>query len=168
RERWLASPSVRAYERGGIDIQNFCQSFIQEWQLAISPTQFGERFSSFPKGPYPGVEPLLAELRKSYTVAFLSNCNDLHWAKLLPVLGWAHHAFSSHIMQAVKPDTASFQFVAKELNVSFNEIVFFDDSATNVRAANALGIPAHRTDGFAELATVLERLGFISNGCSRV
>lgn len=158
RERWLASPSVRRYERGEIETQNFCHSFVQEWELDITPAQFAERFSGFPKGPFRGVEALLNTLRARYRIAFLSNCNDLHWKRLAYVLDWADYAFSSHLIEAVKPDRASFEYVARTFDVDFEEIVFFDDSTTNVRAASDLGIRAYRTDGFDQLMDVIKAL----------
>lgn len=158
RERWLASPSVRSYERGEIETLRFCRAFLQEWQLDITPALFEERFSDFPKGPFEGVNALLANLRNRYTIAFLSNCNDLHWTRLAGVLDWADYAFSSHLIKAVKPDRASFEYVARSLDVEFEQIAFFDDSATNVRAANGLGMRAYQTVGFDELTKVITQL----------
>lgn len=159
RERWLASPAVRSYERGDIGSQNFCELFVEEWQLGITPALFAERFSIFAKGPFDGVKALLDELRKGYRIALLSNCNDLHWKRLAAVLDWADDAFSSHLIKAVKPDRASFEYVARALGVDFEEIIFFDDSATNVRAASDLGIRAYQTDGFDQLKQVVKTLG---------
>jgi HAD superfamily hydrolase (TIGR01509 family) len=158
KNRWLNSPSVRCYERGLIDTDTFCQDFVAEWDLAISAREFGERFSAWPKGLFPGARELLDQLRANFTVAFLSNCNDLHWRRLAPITELADKAFSSHLLGTVKPDSACFEKVAENLDVELTDIVFFDDSVANVEAAKLLGMMAHHTDGFEELCSTLANL----------
>lgn len=157
-DKWLSSPSALSYGRGEIDSRQFCESFVEEWQLSISADEFAARFAQWPNGAFAGAENLLRKLRQKYLIAFLSNCNDLHWQRLAPILSWADHAFSSHLIGALKPDKKSFQHVADALGASFSQFIFFDDSLANVRAASDLGLVAYRTDGFAELLDVVESL----------
>ena len=44
-----------------------------------------------------------------------------------------------------------FEHALRELGVTANEVVFFDDTPVNVEAAQALGIRAYHTRGVEEL-----------------
>ena len=89
QDRWLHSPAVQRYERGEIDADQFATDFISEWSLSLSPAQFIETFAAWPRGFFPGAVELLADLRKRHTIAFLSNCNAIHWERLAHVLDHA-------------------------------------------------------------------------------
>ena len=158
QDRWLHSPAVQYYERGEIDADTFAADFVDEWALSSSPAQFLEAFATWPRGFFPGAVELLADLRKRHTIAFLSNCNAIHWERLAHVLDHADHAFSSHEVRAVKPEPAIFRHVAETLGCASEEITFFDDSATNARAAIAAGMRAYHTMGFDALRRTIESL----------
>ena len=127
RARWLASPSVRALERGDIDCAEFGARFVQEWGLALAPGAFLERFAGWPRGACPGAEDLVADLRERGPVGCLSNSNALHWERLAPILGWFDHAVSSHQLGVVKPDAAAFLAALERVGAQPRETLFFDD-----------------------------------------
>ena len=158
-DRWLDSPAVRDFERGLMVSEDFAAAFAGEWDLAISPEQFLTAFAAWPKGPYPGALDLLERLRTNFTIAFLSNCNEIHWRRLDYVIGYADLAFSSHHFGVVKPDTEIFERVIRELDCPPEHVCFFDDSIKNVKAARAIGMNAHQTIGFDALADTISSLG---------
>jgi putative hydrolase of the HAD superfamily len=151
QDRWLSSEAVRSFERGEIGAETFAGRFIAEWGMRLSRSDFIERFARWPKGPYEGALELLAGLRRRHLVACLTNCNELHWARLTPVLAQMDRAFSSHLCGLVKPDEAAFRHVVSALGCDPGEIVFFDDSARNVEAARGVGMAAYRVAGFGPL-----------------
>jgi putative hydrolase of the HAD superfamily len=158
-DRWLASESVRRFERGEIDQATFGEAFVEEWGLRIAPATFLDAFATWPRSPYPGAVDLLSRLRGRATVAILSNCNALHWERLSGLLAHTDAAFSSHLLGLVKPDQAIFRTVADRLACPPGSICFFDDSATNVRAAQSAGMQAHQTVGLESLAATVRSLG---------
>ena len=102
-------------------------------------------------------KPLLAyvreELKPHYKIGLLSNANKDSVERCVPAADLA-------IMDAVivsgevgymKPDPEIFELTAKELGVSYSEMIFIDDLQDYVDAAIALGIHAIRY-------TSLERL----------
>ena len=159
QKRWLNSPAVQRFERGEIEPGEFAERFVNEWALGISPAEFLEAFAAWPRGMYPGAAETLGRLRRRHTIALLSNCNVVHWARMQPVLAHADHAFSSHECGLVKPDPAIFHHVVATLGCAAQDVTFFDDSAANVSAARELGMQARHTVGFDALKQAVFELG---------
>jgi putative hydrolase of the HAD superfamily len=155
---WLSSPSVREFETGLMDADNFALRLLAEFQLSISPAQFIAEFTAWPKGLYPGTIDLLQALGQQYTVACLTNTNALHWPRICDEMGLQPHFamhFASHLIGLLKPDRAIFQHIIDRLGYAPERILFLDDTALNVESARSLGISAYHVAG---LAAVIERL----------
>jgi HAD superfamily hydrolase (TIGR01509 family) len=161
RERWLQSPAVRSFELGRVSPAVFASQFLNEWQLPLTPQAFLKDFGTWVKGPYDGAEELIAHLRTEHHVSCLSNCNEVHWTKMAPLLGCFDSAFSSHLLGAIKPDQGAFERVMNELHVVPGQLWFFDDSLSNVQATERLGIRAFLVRGIADTQSVLRSEGLI-------
>jgi putative hydrolase of the HAD superfamily len=153
---WLANPVARAFELGRCTPADFSHSIVREFRLSMAPDDFLSAFATWPKGFYPGVEALLAELRQSHTVCCLSNSNEVHWTNA--PIGHFDHAFSSHLIGCIKPDRDAFDHVLSTLGATPGDVHFFDDAPVNVEAARACGLHAHHTPGFTALQTKLHDL----------
>ena len=156
-ERWLASPAVQRFERGHMHAGEFADAFIEEWNLQVSREEFLADFSTWVIGYYPGVEELLKSLRSTYKMVCLSNANEIHWPHCKRIEGHFDRMFASHQTGFVKPDRETFEFVLSELGEKPENIYFFDDLASNVEAARALGINAFQVNGFSELQQILRK-----------
>ena len=161
RDRWLGSPAVRSFELGQVSPNAFARLFTEEWQIPLPMDDFIAQLASWVKDPYPGVRELLRDLRRGYHVSCLSNCNELHWAALTPMLGWFNSAFSSHLLGEIKPDALAFEAVLAKLGVEPDRTFYVDDSRTNVEAAQRVGITAHVVHGFDELCSRLRDEGIL-------
>ena len=159
RARWADSPAVHQFECGQIAADEFAAAFVAEWRLPIAPAAFLERFAAWPRGLYPGAEALLLGLRRRYRIAYLSNCNAVHWGGFGGLLQHADDAFSSHLWGVMKPDPAIFAMAVDALGGDPSVICFFDDAPRNVEAARTIGMKAHLTAGFAALEATLRSLG---------
>lgn len=163
-QRWLASPSVRRFEKGQSPAQAFAEQVVSEFALPLSPTKFLEFFKRWPKGLYEGVEPLLQSLPDTYRLACLSNTNEVHWPRMRDQFGLGRlldRAFVSYEIGMVKPDPQTFQHVIHMLDCAPETIAFFDDNAVNVQGAAEHGINAYLTRGPADLSTKLATLGIL-------
>jgi glucose-1-phosphatase len=161
KARWLASPAVRSFEIGASTPEEFASAFIAEWPLAISPTDFVEEFSGWPKGLYPGASELLAQLRAVSRVACLSNSNAIHWARFD---GFREHfdvSLSSHLLGAVKPDDTCFERALTACDAKSGQTAYFDDAEPNVVAASRLGIRAFLVDGVDDVRRVIREQGWL-------
>jgi putative hydrolase of the HAD superfamily len=103
-----------------------------------------------------GVAELVERLaRVGYRTACLSNTNHAHWAVLRSgdrerppsaVVSRLAHRLASHELGRAKPDDEVYRLAEESLNAGPGEIVFFDDTEENVRAARHRGWAAHLID----------------------
>ena len=99
----------------------------------------------------PKIEPLLAELQALPAVELHVLSNYGPWWTLieeeLALSRYVPWTFVSCETGARKPERAAFQIALDRLGVAPDEVVFVDDSQTNVDAAAALGMRAVRATG---------------------
>lgn len=127
--------------------------------------------------PVPGVEAMLADLRKRYRLGLLTNGPVVAQRSKLEALGWTD-AFDAALvtgeLAAGKPEPAAFESLLAELGTDASATVFVGNDVTaDVQGAVAAGIdavqvcypggPARDPDAFAhverdELAAELPRL----------
>ena len=160
--RWLGSPAVRGYETGRTDRHAFADAIVAEFGLPVARDAFLAEFAWWPKTLHPGARDLLAALAPRYTLASLSNTNELHWDRFerdwsLPAM--FHHNFPSYAVGKLKPDAEYFEHVLDALGVDAANALFVDDNRINVDAARAVGLQARHVQGFDELAPALAEAG---------
>lgn len=107
---------------------------------------------------------LIRELRASgYATALLTN-HDLQLEAQLCELGLDNlfdHVLISAKTGVMKPDPTAYRMALRALNVAPEQVVFVDDSLSNIRAAQPLGIHTilyrAETDVREELAAILKK-----------
>ena len=160
-ERWLCAPSVRAFERGDINIGSFAARVVAEAGLPYDAGEFIERFMAWPRGLYAGTTALLGSIPGNVQRVLLSNTNPEHWhetglaAQLTPCLDRVFLSFETGLL---KPDAAAFRHVLDSIGCSAEEVALFDDNPLNVDAARQLGCHAVRTRGLDELQQAVDRI----------
>ncbi len=162
---WLASPAVRAFERGRIEAADFGRRAVDEMSLAVTEQEFLEAFTAWPRRAIPGVGTLLARLLPGLRRATLSNTNSLHWPRIVGEMGigplFEHH-FPSHETGRIKPDAEAFLHVAESLALTPSRILFLDDVVQNVEAAREAGLQAQQAVGVSETERLLGERGLLS------
>lgn len=163
--KWLASPTVRNFERGGLSADEFGRDLVVELGLAMTGDELLDRFSRFPAGLYPGAEDLVAAVVDRVDVGVLSNTNALHWdtqidADRLKAMFPRPHL--SYEIGLVKPDREVFDHVAADLGAAPDRILFIDDNRINVDGAIAAGWRAEVAKGPEAAAEVLRRYEIIN------
>lgn len=159
---WFTSETAVLFEKGQIDAQSFAQRLKVDLNIKATNEEVIEQFTKWPIGLFGEVTELLESLKSEYTLALLSNSNQLHWPRLMEEFGLAKyfdHIFASHHMNMAKPDLEIFEAVIEGLNVKPNEILFFDDNLNNVEASKKVGINAYRVSGVQQVSNVLESVG---------
>lgn len=155
-ETWLANPVARRFELGQCDPETFARDIVQAFALPLTPAGFIEQFARWPRGFSSEVLALLASLRTRYRIGCLSNSNVVHWHDGLTAP--FDFAYSSHLIGRIKPDAAAYLHVLEREGLAASDVCYFDDSASNVSAARALGLDAHQTVGAAALRSRLAQL----------
>ena len=165
-EVWLNSPSVRSFEKGHYNAEQFAISLIKEMGLPVGMTEFIDRFTYWPSGLFPGVSELINKLKKHKTLACFSNSNELHWPRLMQDMGiekmFKYH-FASHIIGKLKPDKESFEHVLKILDCYPSSVLFFDDNELNVSMAKEIGMIAYKVKGPKQIDTILTDGGILDS-----
>ena len=149
---WKRSEAVRLFESGSIDSDEFVQLFIAEAGLQVKHDEFIAHFMKWPARLFPGVEKMLQELAQSYRLAALSNSNALHWPMVMQDMRLQEYipdCFSSHQIQAMKPDRKAFDTVLDRMDVRPEEVLFLDDLQVSIDMATELGMQAVKVTGTA-------------------
>jgi len=158
---WLSSPSVVAHETGKISMEKFAAGVVADLHLPIAPDAFLQDFCAWPGAVKPGTFELLDAIPDRYRVAALSNTSAAHWDRI-KTMGLARRferTYLSHETGCLKPGHEAFWFALNDMGLSPADVVFLDDSASNVHAARALGIHAHLARDPQEAMAVLEEYG---------
>ena len=161
-DRWLHSPSVREYECGAIDTDEFAERIVREAELDYDATEFIARFRRWPQGVFAGIPELIAGIPRHFTRALMSNTNALHWEDARRDSMFADgfdRVYLSFETGLLKPDDDAFMHICDDLDCEPADIAFFDDSRGNIEAATRLGIRASVTAGPVELTAALAGLG---------
>ena len=160
---WMTSPSVVAHETGKIDATEFAAGVVADLGLPITPAAFLEDFRRWPGELQPGALELLDSIPPHYRVAALSNISATHWNRIA-VTGLParfERTFLSHEIGHLKPSPQSFLHALDGLGLIASDVLFIDDSQMNVRAATALGMPAHLARHPGEARSVLVDYGLV-------
>lgn len=137
------------FERGEITPAQVCDALYKDSGVRLSETAFQKAWESYLTDvPKERLEMLL-RLKKKYRLALLSNTNSIHWHmaierffryKGLTVEDFFSDIFLSFEMGIEKPSPIIFEKVIDALGVPASQIVFFDDSIINCKAAEACGM----------------------------
>ena len=109
---------------------------------------------------------LLPRIRANVRSAVLTNNNLLvqrHFSSLYPKVASSvgNLAFVSAEFGARKPDPEVYRLCVSRLGVEPGAALFVDDSADNVKGAQAAGLDAYHTVDTADLAAELDRYGLL-------
>ncbi len=163
-ERFSSSDVANAYEVGKCDDATFMRAAIELFELDLTPDAFQAHWNSWVHPPYPGTLQALGSLRSEFTIACLSNTNASHWAHLKTLID-PDKVFdlpmASHLIRSAKPNPECFEIALSKLDLPADQVWFFDDSAGNVRAANAMGIKAFQVDPKTGVIPTLKDLGLL-------
>jgi putative hydrolase of the HAD superfamily len=149
-ERWIRAEAVREFESGNATFEQFASRIVIEAALPYGEEEFLKRFHAWPLRLYPDVTGLLDRLSEQYLCAVLSNTNAVHWGRK-DIAGVLQSRFDklflSYETGILKPDREAFDQVVEHYGCAPGEILFIDDTPSNVTAARNLGICAHLASG---------------------
>jgi glucose-1-phosphatase len=163
RSRFEADPAFARYELGQLGDSEYIESLRRTLHLDISDRTLLQGWLDVLLGPVPGVEILLENASAQFPLYALSNSNPSHWrvcsARYPAVLGFFDDVFVSFQLGVRKPDPRAYTYALDHISCRPSEVLFFDNSVVNVRAARDLGMPAMLVRSVTALARQIERLG---------
>jgi putative hydrolase of the HAD superfamily len=161
--RFVREESYRHHEVGQIEDAAYFQSLRDALGIGISDAQFLEGWNAIFAGEMPGIAPLLKRAAARLPLYAFSNTNRPHVEHFTKayadVLGHFREVFLSSTIGLRKPDAAAYDHVVKAIGVPAERIVFFDDSADNIKGARASGLMAVHVTSPDDVAKTLAALG---------
>ncbi len=121
-------------------------------KLDLQPNQFDALFASWLIGPFAGAVELVQSLKQQFRVGCSSNTNEIHIEKLngqCTLLSEFHDQFLSYEIGFLKPNIEAYKYVIEAWCVDAKNVLFLDDNADNVHAAQEVGMSAIQTEGLS-------------------
>ena len=140
--------AVRAIAALGIDMP--LDEFTQIYDSVLIPSE-----SMF---------PLVARIAENHRIALVSNTSEPHWKsaeRFLPFSSDLDPVVVSYDVRSMKPEQAFYDSLLTKSNVRREEILFIDDLAVNIQAAQDFGMIGHQFTSQVTLEKALAELGVI-------
>lgn len=141
----LNDPSLAAYECGQLSTEEF----LEYWQARFpthTPAQLIAAWNAMLLGPLPEASVVLERLSLRFSMALLSNTNDLHLKHVEPAIAawkpYFQEVFFSNRIGRRKPDPETYRYVLERLGWAPEHTLFIDDSPANIAGARAAGLRA--------------------------
>ncbi len=161
--KFEADTVYQRHERGEISAAQFFEHQREQYSLALSDAQFLDGWNAIFGTEIAGIEPLI---RRAVSIApcyVFSNTNAAHQAYWEPMLADTlkhfERIFVSNQIGERKPDASAFLTVCREIGVTPDEALFFDDTQENLDGAQAVGLPAVKVTGIEDVERTLNSLG---------
>jgi len=122
-------------------------------------------FLSVLTDPIPGMEELVRNATKRLPSALVSNTNELHFSSVLtrvPALKYLPKRYLSYRIGAIKPSAEFYEHIIKDEDVKPGEMLFIDDVAANVAAAEKAGMVGFLFNSAERLEDYLKHVGVFS------
>ena len=151
-------------EGGTLTADDFRAAVLAESRPGSRPEDVDRCMDAMISGMEPYKADLLRKLSRQYPLYLLSNNNEIariRYHKLLEDLGvdWRtvfREEFCSYQMKMLKPSPEIFREAIRRIDLPPEEILFIDDSKTNMEAARAVGINAVLVPQGEDLRKVFE------------
>ena len=158
--RFFLSKFEQAYTRGEISTRKFhriaCKTLGVSMPLATFSHYWNDIFWE-----NPGMDGLLARIKKRYPLYLISNTNALHFThiqKNFKILRHFKKVFPSHEVGARKPDLKIYRRVLRKIGLRPEETVFIDDMKSFIAGARKTGMHVIRFKGRPALCKALHGL----------
>lgn len=150
RARFSFDESYARHERGEISASEYFSSLRASLGIDLSDAQFADGWTRIYVGVIPGVPDLLRSLAARIPLYAFTNSNPTHMSVCAPTfaetLEHFRRVFVSSDLGVRKPEPEAFARIATAIGVPLDRILFFDDTADNVRGALAVGMQAVHID----------------------
>ena len=158
---------VLEHQTGRIDGPTFATRASALVGGLYSPAEILRVHRAWMTDEYEGIGELVDQLHAAgLKTAALSNTNDEHWSRIVefPAVSRMQYLLASHQLGLHKPDRAIYERVEQSTGCTGGQILFFDDTADNVKAAKAIGWHAeiidHAGDPVRQIRTSVREFGF--------
>jgi epoxide hydrolase-like predicted phosphatase len=162
RDVLYLTDEAQQFHLGQITEETFWQAMIQRYSWPISVTELKKLMRGH-MTEIEGTREIIEQLKiNGYRLGLLS-VHGKEWIEYCEQQFDYHKLFHSVMysfeVNVCKPDPKAFELILEKLGVAAKECLFIDDSATNISAAQHLGIQTIQFENPTQLKTALPKLG---------
>jgi len=161
-QKFLFDAFIDAFERGEISDAEFRVEISKRLHLNLRDDAFDAGWCDLYLAMRRGMDELLMELKQRYRLVALTNTNRIHarvWTKKYSdSLKIFDRIFSSHEMNARKPEAKAYQDVIRYLELRPQEAIFLDDAAVNIEGAAVCGLSTIHVHSHAQMLVDLREM----------
>ncbi|MCM1111353.1 MAG: HAD family phosphatase [Clostridium sp.] len=160
-------------EAGEISPEEFRRQMRPYLRPGVTDREIDNAFLAFLTGIPVGRLAALRRLREKYRVYLLSNTNPIMWnsriAEEFRKEGFEREDYfdgmvTSFEARSMKPSPEIFRYAVAKFGIVPSETLFLDDSAANIRAAEALGFKGLLVPPGQEFEQLLTEMDTVSGG----
>ncbi len=146
--------------RGTFTTDEFLKQFAHMYNLAPDDVHLDDFVVAYKEAlkPMPGIEELLDDLSaRHHTMALLSDTSEMFHMSRRDLRLFQHfdNQFLSYETGHRKPDELAYRKVIDHYHLKPKDVLFIDDSATNIAGAQRLGIDGIQFEGTTKLRKML-------------
>ena len=161
-EHWRMDAAYEAHERGELPFEDYAEHLAGVFDVELTRDQWLAGWNAIWTEPFQQVISMLPEVAKRYPLYCFTNTNDahtLHWRHhYAEAISHFQHTFVSSELGMRKPDVSAFHYVCAEMQQPPSNILFLDDTQTNVDGAHAAGLNAKHVRNESEVVAELAQL----------
>lgn len=163
KARFRFDAAYQQHERGEIDAAQYFTHLCNTLQLQQGHARIAEGWNAIFTGEISETLAVIHSVRSRLPCYAFTNSNAAHqaaWSAMFPSVGQAFdRIFVSSEMGCRKPERQAFEYIAREIRVDPQAILFFDDLAENVAGAQAAKLQAVHVREPADVRAALKRIG---------
>lgn len=164
RQTFKRDLQYEAHERGEMGDKQYFAHLAASLQLDASMEQIEAGWNAIFVGEFLRTRQWVESVKGILPCYAFSNTNASHmavWSQRFPrVVGAFERIFASHQLGLRKPERAAFDQVCALIGKAAGSVLFFDDLADNVQAAQDAGLQAVRVRSPDDVAAALQALGY--------
>jgi FMN phosphatase YigB (HAD superfamily) len=148
------------FESGKLTFAQHAQQSIDELGIEMTLEEFTKLYNSV-LIPSEKMFPLVSRIGESHRLTLVSNTSEPHWIsanKFLPFSAQLGPIIVSYEVESMKPESAFYEALLSQSGVAPGNILFVDDLAVNIEAAERAGMVGHQFTTPAKLEAVLIEL----------
>jgi FMN phosphatase YigB (HAD superfamily) len=165
REAFRQDVYYQRHEIGDISGKEYFDSLRASLKLDGSDEQIAAGWNAMLVSGIGETLMTVRKARKTYPCYLFTNSNPTHqavWQSRFPdIVAAFDRVFVSSEIGLRKPSRAAFEFIAREIGVAAESILFFDDTLENVTGALAAGLQAVHVKGPVDVHNALRQLGCV-------
>lgn len=157
---FFRGPFVDCLE-GRLDMKDVLPKYLNDWGWQGTLNSFLKLWFTSEHSIEKLIMDHIDDLRSRGIRCYVATNQEKHRAKyMLNDMGFKDHfdgLYASAHLGAKKPDHDFFNKILKELKVKPEQVLFWDDSASHVKAASVLGIKSELYTGFQDYKKVMSK-----------